>query len=168
MKMEAKYTTGDIIICRGHSSLSQMIMKATKSNYSHTAQFIWIDNVLYVFDAQSNGSGLRKFEYWDSIYKYDFEVYRPKSIMGNYVDFMLQFSGVPYDKKGLAVGLFKSLLIKLLKRKDMADKYRNNGLFWCSELTMKPYVTNPEDYTPQKVYDFCIENNFELINLAKK
>ena len=46
----------------------------------------------------------------------------------------------------------------------MKEKYRNNGLFWCSELTMKPYVKNPEQFTPQDVYEWLIDNaNFEII-----
>lgn len=157
--------TGDIAICRGKSALSKTIMKATDSTWSHTAQFIWLNNILYIFDAQANGVSLRKFEYWDSLYKYEFEIFRPDKVVKNYADYMLQFSGVPYDVKGLSVGLFKSLLIKLFKKKDMANKYRNNGLFWCSELTMKPYVTNPEDYTPQKVYDYVILMSFKKIEI---
>lgn len=140
-------------------------MGATKSRFSHTAQIIILNGIPYVFDAQNNGVCLRTVGYWKHTYNYDFKTFRPTELLSNYEQFMLGFAGVPYDRKGLVVGLFKSLLIKLLKRKDMNDKFRNNGLFWCSELTMKPYVANPEDYTPQKVYDYCIENRFQEIEI---
>jgi hypothetical protein len=158
------YQTGDILICSGKSTLSKTIMNATKSNFSHTAQIIILNGIPYVFDAQKNGVCLRTIGYWKHTYQYEIITFRPTRLIENYEQFMLGFAGVPYDKKGLIVGLFKSLLINLFKRKDMNDKFRNNGLFWCSELTMKPYVENPEDYTPQKVFDYCVQQNFEKIN----
>lgn len=161
-----KYITGDILICRGKRALSKTIMTATDSDWSHTAQIIVLDSKVYLFDAQSNGCCLRTFEYWCNKYDYEFKVVRPNIIREDYVSYMLQFSGVEYDKKGLAVGLFKSILNKvfgLFKSKDMKNKYRNNGKFWCSELTMKPYVTNPEDYSPNDVDLFFNENNSKFV-----
>ena len=159
--MEALLKAGDILVCRGNSKLSKTIMSATKGEFSHTAQVISLNGILYIFDAQKGGCMARTFKEWKRKYNYDFEVFRSRrEIPKYYSDHMMLYSGVEYDKKGLAVGLFKSLFLKLFKRKEMSEKYRNNGLFWCSELTMKFHVLNPEQYTPQKVYEWLIANNW--------
>ena len=153
-----KLQAGDVLICVGKSELSKTILKATNGTYSHTAQVIDNKNgKTVIFEAQADGCDEIDFHDWLKKWDYDFIVFRnPNENARNLSNWFLQFKGVKYDKKGFAVGLLKSLF----RFKRMSEKYRNNGYFWCSELTMKPYVENPEQYTPQKVYEWLIANNW--------
>jgi len=155
----------DILICLGQSKLSKTILSATNGQWSHTAQVVKLNNELYVFDAQEGGCMPRTLKQWQYDFNYTYIVFRSIDKGRDLSDWFMQFSGVKYDKKGLAVGLFKSLVKNIFKTKStMKEKYRNNGLFWCSELTMKPYVKNPEQFTPQDVYEWLIDNaNFQII-----
>lgn len=154
--------TGDIGLCIGTSGLSQTIQKATSSIYSHTTNFIWCDGVLYVLEAQADGVVMYTFEVWQRKYNYEFVVYRNTNCLPEerFRRNAMQYLGVKYDKKGLAVGLLASFL----KRKDMAEKYRNNGMFWCSELTAKLHqILNSEDFSPKLIGEFSVKNyNFIL------
>lgn len=156
----------DILVCVGHSALSKTILKATGGEWSHTAQVIKVNDDLMIFDAQEGGCMARTFDKWKHEFNYNYKVFRnPKQNIVDLSDWFLQFSGVKYDKKGLAVGLGKSFFKNLFNTNSrMKTKYRNNGLFWCSELTMKPYVQDPEQYAPQDVYEWLIKNKwYEII-----
>ena len=155
----------DILVCVGQSQLSKTILKATDGQWSHTAQVIELNGILYIFDAQEGGCMPRTLKQWQYDFNYSYVVFRSIDKGRDLSNWFMQFSGVKYDKKGLAVGLFKSLVKNIFNTKStMKEKYRNNGLFWCSELTMKPYVANPEQYAPQDVYEWLIKHpNFELI-----
>lgn len=155
----------DILVCVGKGDLAKAILKATDGDWSHTAQIIKLNDILYIFDAQEGGCMPRPFEDWKKEFDYDFLVFRNKECRIDLSNWFMQFSGTKYDKKGLAVGLVKSLIKNVFSTKaKMKEKYRNNGLFWCSELTMKPYVDNPEQYTPQDVYEWLIANKWILIS----
>jgi hypothetical protein len=162
----SKLKPNDILVCVGDSALANAILKATNGKFSHTAQVVKVNGKLMIFDAQEGGCMVRSFEFWKQEFNYDFRVFRnPKENVNDFSDWFLQFSGRKYDKKGLAIGLGKSLFKNLFKiNSKMKEKYRNNGLFWCSELTMKPYVNNPEQYAPQNVYEWLIENKWVEIN----
>lgn len=163
-----KLRAGDILVCKGSSTLSKTILKSTKGVYSHTAQVIELNNKLYIIDAQEGGFIPRTFEYWRHTFDYDFRVFRNPTPTMNAIDisnWFMQFSGVPYDKKGLAVGLGKSIMKNswfkfLLSDEKMAEHYRNNGMFWCSESSVKLYVNDSEQYTPQKVYEWLLEKKW--------
>jgi hypothetical protein len=149
--------TGDIGCCIGVSTLSKTIQKATDSIFSHTTQFIWVDGVLFVIEAQAEGVVMYSYETWQRKYNYDFIIFRNPSCLPEerWRKNAMQYLGVKYDKKGLAVGLFASLL----KRTDMHDKYRNNGMFWCSELTAKlALIQFPEDYSPKLIGEYGFKN----------
>jgi len=158
-----KFKTGDVLICKGKGALSKIIKGITKSEWSHTAQILIINNKVYVIDAQKEGILLRKFDFWCEEFDYQFEVYREtkEGINESYfIDNALQYSGVNYDFKGLSFGLLRTLLCY----KEMPNKFRNNGSFWCSEYTMKLQgVQDPEEYSPERVRQYLIQNNFELI-----
>lgn len=148
----------DILICVGKSPLANTILKATGGQWSHTAQVIELNGIKYIFDAQEGGCMPRTFEQWKAEFNYEFVVFR-KTQQRDLSDWFMQFSGTKYDKKGLAVGLGKSFFKNLFNTDTkMKEKYRNNGLFWCSELTMKPYVDNPEQFAPQDVYEWVKRN----------
>jgi hypothetical protein len=157
----------DILICRGNSELSKTILKATDGEFSHTAQIIELNGLIYVFDAQKGGCMPRTFENWKREFNYTFEVYRnPKENQKDLSNWFMQFSGVKYDVKGLSIGLIKSFVKNTFNAKtQMKEKFRNNGLFWCSELSMKPYVMNPEQFSPQDVFEWLVFNKWKKIDL---
>lgn len=164
----SKIQTGDTGLCEGTSELAKTIQHSTNSKFSHTCQFFWLHGVLYVIDAQKDGVSPQTYKSWQREYGYKVTIYRnPNCLAENrWISNAMQYSRVKYDKKGLIVGLIKSKTLWFWKKKDMDDKYRNNGLFWCSEYTMKLIgVENPEDYSPQGVYEYCLKNNFLKIEV---
>lgn len=168
----SRLRSGDILVCTSESDLGKTIMKATGGEFSHTAVIVEINGILYVFDAQLKGCKPMLLKHWIDKWGYDFRVFRnpnPKASDIDLSNWYLQFSGVDYDVKGFSVGIIKSFLVNsklrfLVSDKTMNEKYRNNGLFWCSELTMKFYVKDAHEYTPQKVYEWIKKNNwYEII-----
>jgi glycosyltransferase involved in cell wall biosynthesis len=158
--MELK--TGDILICRGNGKLSSIIKKVTKSEWSHTAQILVINDKVYVIDAQKEGILLRNLEFWKREYEYEFMIYRDKYPISDkaFISNALQYCGLKYDFVGLATGLFRTIF----NFSSMPDKYRKNGKLWCSEYTMRLlFVHEPEEYTPQRVLDFLVQNNYDLV-----
>lgn len=148
----------DILICVGSGTLSKAILNSTGGEWSHTAQVIELNGLKYIFDAQEGGCMPRTFEKWKHDFGYEFKVFR-RVPAKDLSDWFMQFSGTKYDKKGLGVGLIKSFIKNTFNTKSqMKEKFRNNGLFWCSELTMKPYVDNPEQFSPQDVYEWVKRN----------
>ena len=107
--------TGDVAFCVGKSELSKAILKSTNGKFSHTAQFFWLNEELYVIDAQENGVCPRKFDYWSKLYDYTFEVYRNPNPINEmfWINKAMSYSGVPYDKKGLAIGFAILELLRL-------------------------------------------------------
>lgn len=166
--------TGAVGVCWANREISEVIKFSTNSKFSHTCQFFWWNGILYVIDAQDRGFIPVTFENWKNKWKYEMIVFNPPYPIDEkqWCINAMNYSGVQYDKKGLAVGLFRSLINRgkeifgLETNKDMKDKYRNNGLFWCSEATMRLIgAANPEDYSPQDVYDYLINNNWQIVEL---
>jgi len=168
--MKRNIKTGDIFICIGTSKISNIIQRATGSVYSHTSQSVWIDDDLFMIEAQKEGVILLPFAVWVRKYNYDYTIFRDPFCYDekNWTKNAFRYLGKPYDKKGLAHGLFKNAFKIIVEKftsrtvaEDMPLKYRNNGYFWCSEFTMKLIgVKNPEDYSPKMVYKYCLRNNF--------
>lgn len=169
MKLE-QYQTGDLFICSGTSEISNTIKLATGSAFSHTAQCLWINEELYIIEAQKEGIVMYPFRTWVYKFNYTFLVYRNPNVKPetDWSKNAMQYLGIGYDKKGLVHGLAKNILKQLVEKvskkivaEDMPLKYRDNGLFWCSEYTMKLVgVKNPEDYSPKLVYEYCVKNKF--------
>jgi hypothetical protein len=166
MKEPNNLQDGDILICRGKSELSEAIMLATKSNWSHTAQVQYVNGILCIVDAQKEGFFPRRFDMWDMEFKYTFEVYRaPKLDKYKYHEIITEMYGANYSFKMLIVGFIP----KLLFGKDVKKKYGEDNKYVCGEATMRiikmlgDNVLKPENYTPNDVREWCIKNNFELI-----
>lgn len=167
--------TGDYGICKADRAVSKTIKFSTGSEFSHTTQFYWMYGVLYVIEAQDDGIVVLTFDAWRRKYNYEVEIFRDPFHPVNesmWITHAKHYLGVAYDRKGLAVGLFRSIVARVKKflslkpNTDMNDKYRNNGKFWCSEYTAKLIgVRNPEDYSPQNIYDYFKRNNWIKIEI---
>lgn len=156
--------TGDILICQGKSTTSKVIQKGINSKNTHSAVIVRIAGVICVFDAQIEGCYPMEINNWLNKFNYDFHVYR--RISGVDEDWYLRncthYFGIKYDLKHLGFGL----ILSKLGFKDMADKYRRNGRFICSELTARlEMISNPEDFSPETLDQFFIRNTdkYDLI-----
>lgn len=167
--------TGDYGVCKADRAVSETIKFSTGSEFSHTTQFYWYFGVLYVIEAQEYGIVELTYDAWRRKYNYEVEIFRNPTLSINeemWVTRAKHYLGVPYDRKGLAVGLARSIVERIKKffslkpNTDMNDKYRNNGKFWCSEYTAKLIgIHNPEDYSPQNIYDYFKRNNWIKIEI---
>ena len=142
--------TGDILICQGNSKTSETIQMMTDSVNSHSAVILIIGGVTCVFDAQIEGCYPMEINNWLNKFGYNFHVYRRKGIVNysQYLSNCCHYFGVKYDLKHLGIGL----VLSKLGFKNMAEKYRSNGRFICSELTARlEHIENPEDFSPEKL-----------------
>lgn len=71
--------TGDILICRGNSIISKMIMKVTKGKWSHTCLYGEVWNQPGILEAQSNGVNFKLWDTWINKWGYTYKVYRHRS-----------------------------------------------------------------------------------------
>lgn len=153
------YRTGDTGFAIGKTELSKTIVSVA-GKYSHTFQFIEIGGILCVFDAQIEGCYPMEFENWKNKFGYEIVVLRNPNEDINFLRNCVHYFGIKYDVKGLAVGLFRSLL----KRKKMAQKYRENGKFWCFELTARLlYFNDPENWNGEMIYNELINKGWKKI-----
>lgn len=160
----------DILICRGNKEISKLIMKSTGGEWSHTCQVHYINGKLCIAGAQKEGFFPRPIERWNKEFNYTYEIYRFKDgfFSKSYNREIIEMYGADYDIKHLTVGFWRKILFgKKVKRKYLID----NELI-CTEATMKLIrnvlgvkVDNPQNYTPDDVRDFLLNNGFELIGL---
>ena len=74
--MEPNLKHGDILVCRRDSFLSNIIRKATKSEWSHTSLVIEVWGVLYIVEMQSKGIELISYTDWKEKWGYEYIIYR--------------------------------------------------------------------------------------------
>lgn len=159
--------TGDILHCSGTSLLSRLIMKFTKSRFSHTALIVECWDRLYVVEAQNNGVNAKPFEVWRSKYTYSFEVSRPKDI-GNKKEFSIaafsKIGATPYDYVSL---LFYQPLYILTGKWKGRKNNSSEGKMYCSEYV--GWLFDFEKYwemSPQDIFEKCQEaDKFETLDI---
>jgi len=158
--------TGDIIHCRGTRLISRLIMRCTKSEWSHTALAIRIDGKLFIVDAQKDGVNLRPFELWDQKFNYEMLVCRSAQASYKYSHKYLMERAL--GKVGVTAYDFETLFIRY-PWKLISGKWRNRGdkeddKMVCSEFIAWTYsIPNWFKMSPRNVYEWCIENRFEMI-----
>ena len=154
--------TGDILHCSGTRFLSKAIKAATRSEYSHTAIFIWIWDAPYVIDAQKDGVNVRPWKEWNEEFNYTIKVHRsPEKVNEKtFATKALSKSGnTGYDFEGL----FARQPLKLItgKWKEAGDK---DERMFCSEYVAWVYgIKDSYKMTPQELYEWCTENGFYTI-----
>jgi hypothetical protein len=154
---------GDILHCRSKRLIGRIIMKLTKSKWSHTALAMHLNGNLFVVDAQKDGVNLRPFEAWHEKFQYDIEVSRPYSAFLHW-----NWDDRAFSKVGVTSYDFVSLLIRFPWML-LTGRWRNRGTkeddrMVCSEFVSWCY-DHPEWYkmTPQAVYEWCQNPKFETI-----
>jgi hypothetical protein len=161
--MKKTLKSGDILCCKGHSILSKLIMRFTKSNFSHVALVLEIWGELCIVDAQRDGTNLRLFSEWEEKFKYKFVAFRPKEFTNEMKNKAVKKMGfTPYDFISLFVYQPLYIITKkwLGKRGEEATKR-----MYCSEYA--GYVFNLPNWwrkNPQNVYEYClVSKNFNKI-----
>lgn len=160
-----KLKTGDILHCTGTRLVSKLIMKFTRSKFSHTAMFIEIWGQAYVIDAQKDGVNVRPFDVWKNKYGYVFEVHR----LENEPDYkalairsLTKVGNTSYD--------FESLILKhpfrlITNSFWKVDKNEYNRMT-CSEYVAWVYgAERAYRLSPEDLYNWCLINNFTKVEL---
>ena len=152
--------TGDILHCTGKHLLSKLIMKFTKSKFSHSALFIEIWGQPYVIDAQKDGVNLRPWYAWNEEYGYTIIAMRPTNFKPDSKEFskrsMTKIGHTGYD----FVGLLIRQPIRLLFGKWNIKKNEGDKMF-CSEYVAWTYSAEKSyKMSPEDLYNWCVLNNF--------
>ena len=82
---------GDILVCKGHGLISSVIMKATSSEWSHSALYVECWDQPSIIEAQKNGINAKLFTEWEKNWGYEYVVFRHRS---------------EFDKKKLSIRAF--------------------------------------------------------------
>lgn len=158
----SRLKTGDILHCSGTRVISKLIKAATRSEYSHTALFIWIWDSPYVIDAQKDGVNLRPFDEWMKEFNYTIKVHRSSDVVNekSLATKALSKSGnTGYDFEGLLI----RQPLKLVTGKWKADPNKEERMF-CSEYVAWVYgIKDSYKMTPQELYEWCTKNGFYTI-----
>lgn len=162
METPLKLKTGDVLHCAGHGLLSTLIMRFTKSSWSHTAIFIEIWGQPYIIEAQNNGVNVKPFEEWVKKYGYYYEVSRSPFEFD-----AKKFSIYAMSKVGTTGYDFLSLIVRQPWRivsgsyKVRKDEYEK---MYCSEYAMWSHgIEKAYRMSPQDVWDYCEANNWLFI-----
>jgi uncharacterized protein YycO len=154
--------TGDILHCSGTRVISKLIKAATRSEYSHTALFIWIWDKPYVIDAQKDGVNTRPWDEWVREFNYTIKVSRSSNKVNEktFATKALSKSGnTAYDLEGLLLRQPYKLITG--KWKEAGDKEER---MFCSEYVAWVYgIKDSYKMTPQDLYDWCVKNGFYTV-----
>lgn len=150
--------TGDILHCRGNRLLSKLIMKFTKSRFSHTAIVIECWGQLYIVDAQKNGVNPRPIKEWLKEFGYYFEVSRPSVIENKEVS-IKAFSKVGSTKYDfISLFWYQPKYILTGKWKGKPSETADSRMY-CSEYVAWIYeIPNWWKLSPQEVFIYCKTN----------
>lgn len=157
--MENKIKSGDILFCTGKSLLSKLIMKFTKSNYSHAALAIEVWGEICIIDSQKDGTNLRLLKEWGKNYKYKYDIVRPFSFTTEMKSRAIEKMGfTPYDFYSLVILQPLYLITKRWfgKRGEKAEKR-----MYCSEFVAYVFgIKDDFEMNPGGLYIFCINSPF--------
>jgi hypothetical protein len=165
--------TGDEAHCTGHGIISKAISKATKSEITHTAVFIWVWGELCVIEAQRKGVNLITFDNWQRKYNYDFIATRKQVQVDEkeYSKKAMKFLAVTgYDFALLCLKFPFSILASLITGKEFVPKMgpKESNKMTCTELiaTLRG-LENPHEYSPNKYFEKCIDLGDQVVYVKK-
>ena len=165
--MKVQLRTGDILHCRGSRLLSRLIMKFTKSRFSHTAIVVECWGQLYIVDAQRNGVNPRPIEEWIKEFGYSYTISRPLIIGFDKKEFSLKaFSKVGSTKYDLASLLWYHPRYILTGKWKGKPEQKAQGRMYCSEYVA--WVFNMPNWwklSPEAVFEYCELNTDEFKTL---
>jgi len=145
---------GDILICRGRSWLSRMIMRITKGTWSHTALYSEVWGQKGIIEAQKNGVNFKLWEVWQHKWGYKFSAWRYNGPIDERAIMLRAF-----EKCGETKYDFWTFIRRAFGGRKARDKRREEKRMICSEFTAYVYRF-PEGYdmTPQEQYDYLVDS----------
>jgi hypothetical protein len=72
---------GDILICTSNRFIPSLIKLATKSKWTHTAQYFEVEGIPGIIEAQMDGINWKPLIEWQNKYGYEFIVYRRERLI---------------------------------------------------------------------------------------
>ena len=138
-----KIETGDNLLVSSKSFVAKTIQKFEGIEYNHSAFFIWLNNILYVIEAEKHGISLTKFDDYVNSDRV-LLVLKPRDEISNdmksdIIDFVLEYAGhTPYDYANLLFFQPIRFITKYLFGKDIwigRSKKKSTRKFICSEWT---------------------------------
>lgn len=159
-------STADILHCRGKRLISRLIMRFTKSRWSHTALAMRIDGKLFVIDAQKDGWNIRPFDAWHA--KYNYEILVCRSYKSNYKYSQTYIKERALGKIGVTAYDFESLFLRQ-PWSLLTGKWRNRGAkeddrMVCSEAVAWCYsIEEWYKMTPEAMHEWCDAQGFEIV-----
>lgn len=146
---------GDILICRGTRIISKMIMKATRSQWSHSALYVEIWGQPSIIEAQKNGVNAKPFKVWVDKWDYEYTIFRHRSEFNE-----KELSLRAFEKSGETGYDFISFIIRHPWRL-LGGKFKYRGedkeskRMICSEYTSWVWnLPNWYSMTPQDQYEY--------------
>lgn len=164
--------TGDILHCRGRKLISRLIMRFTKSKWSHSALAFRIEGKLFVIDAQRDGVNLRAFEAWDKKYNYDILVTRHHDTNEAKINIQV-LKARAFEKIGVTAYDFESLFLRY-PWKLVTGSWKHRGNKEGKRMTCSEFVGYCLQHhywyqqSPESIFRMCtnwtsrvITSNFE-------
>jgi len=121
---------GDVLVCRGKSIISKLIMFFTRGEFSHTALFVSVWDQPGVIEAQKNGVNFKMWDVWKKKWNYDFVVFRYAGPFDDHALMMRAFNECGETKYD-----FYTFFRRIFgERKSRGEAYENKKRI-CSEFT---------------------------------
>ena len=126
---------GDILICTSKRVIPRLIKWATRSKWTHTAQYFEVEGIAGIIEAQMDGINWKPLVEWQNKYNYEFIVYRRERLIK--IDWLYDRA---FSKAGCTGYDFVSFVFrqpfKLLTGKwKYKGDYREVKRMICSEYT---------------------------------
>lgn len=149
-----------------------MIRFFTKSDITHAATYITLCGDAYIIDSQKDGTNLRPFDKWQKEYNYDYIVLRSNNInVNDFIKRAFSLCGTTgYDFELFAIRYPFQIVKSWITGKDfhMPKKWGEDERMICSEsVAWEHGIENSQDYTPKKLYDYCLKKNWQFIGNYK-
>lgn len=167
--MKDKLQVGDILHCRGKRLLSRMIMRVSRSQWSHTAIVVESWGQLFIIDAQQNGVNARPYKEWVKQYGYDVEIARPINPVHVEEFCKKAFGKIGHTRYDIA-SLFWHQPLYILTGK-WRGRTQDNALkkMYCSEFVGWMYeLPNWWTLSPKQVYEITEDPKFGFETITVK
>lgn len=149
-----KLEVGDVLVCRGKSTLSKLIMKVTNGIWSHSALYTEVWGKPSIIEAQQNGVNFKLFDVWLNKYGYEYEVFRYNKEFDK-----KELTNRAFSKCGETKYDFFTFFVKIPfrlligKEKYKKDKPRDKKQI-CSEFTSWVWKLPTKEITPQEQHEY--------------
>jgi len=179
--MDIKIETGDNLLVSSKGFLPEAIQWFEDCDWNHSAFFIWLNDILYLIEADKHGIALTK---WDDYVKSDkgLLILKPRKkiddkIKSDMIDFVLEYTGhTPYGFVNLLFYQPIRYITKYLFNKEIwigRSESKSGKRFICGQWTVFIYDTffgwfpNWNKLAPVDIYEDINFDHFEWKKVEK-